>query len=491
MMLYSKRNEKKHQKQQQETLKLSTQTYSTISYYRSINLQVIKQTTKKTYIVARSEKSMDLIGLLDSNYKGSEDTIPMTPISPSEAEKMRHSSEGIHLTSISNFREIGGMPIENSPFIIRYGMLFRSGAPTWSNASDTRILLDQLHIKTLVDFRTSYETKSFTGWTSSRFEDNFVTFSVKKDPLPLEENECPKKYDDIDPVKEEMIMEEQHVSRFHRFRRMSAVDGISGIVAWASSEISGLQVYTTNTGGRRGSFSTSTPNHYAVQENTRPSSPCRFNSQVGHGRKHYNIPLINNNLFFEGVYSSAPSSVKMKCSAVKYLGTEKIGALFLIKHLNDMGIFEMYRLTLEYTKQELLTIFRVLKNPDNYPIMIFCSLGKDRTGMVTALLLSCLGVPRDIIVRDYHLSEENLAPNFEKIRRYLTRIGFTKEEFALAPEVTLLQLLNYIDQRYGTVSNYLVSIGFTIEEQMQLKNTLLVQREMRFDNNYPVMQPQV
>jgi len=410
--------------------------------------------------------------------KGQEDHIPMTPIQPSEAEKLRHIMEGIHLTSISNFRDLGGMPIEGSPYIIvRPGVIFRSGSPTWSNISDTRVLLDQLHIKTLVDFRTSYETKSFTGWTSSRFEDNFVTFSIKKDPL--EEIECPqKRYDYIDPAKEE-TMEEQQISRFHRFRRMSAIDGINGVMAWATSEI---QTYTNT--GRRTSFSINTQNG-----NEMVNFHNGFNSNCG-GRKHYNIPLINNNLFFEGVYSSAPSSVKMKCSAVKYvLGTEKIGALFLIKHLNEMGLFEMYRLTLEYTKKELLTIFRIFKNPSNYPIMYFCSLGKDRTGIVTTLLLSCLGVPRDIIVRDYHLSEENLCPNFEKMRRYLSRIGFTKEEFALAPEITLLQLLDYIDQRYGSVCNYLASIGFSLEEQMQLRNILLVQRDMRMDNT--VLQPQM
>ena len=43
-------------------------------------------------------------------------------------------------------------------------------------------------------------------------------------------------------------------------------------------------------------------------------------------------------------------------------------------------------------------------------VMYFCTAGKDRTGVVSALLLRRLGYPDDVIIRDYMLSKDNLMP---------------------------------------------------------------------------------
>ena len=47
------------------------------------------------------------------------------------------------------------------------------------------------------------------------------------------------------------------------------------------------------------------------------------------------------------------------------------------------------------------------------PISYNCSVGQDRTGVATALVLSALGVPRDIILEVYHLSTSYGRPDNE------------------------------------------------------------------------------
>ncbi|WP_336961356.1 tyrosine-protein phosphatase [Sphingobium aquiterrae] len=44
------------------------------------------------------------------------------------------------------------------------------------------------------------------------------------------------------------------------------------------------------------------------------------------------------------------------------------------------------------------------------PIAYNCSAGQDRTGFVTAMILSALGTPRDVIIQDYHLSTKYRQP---------------------------------------------------------------------------------
>ena len=59
-------------------------------------------------------------------------------------------------------------------------------------------------------------------------------------------------------------------------------------------------------------------------------------------------------------------------------------------------------------KDELKDLFKILGDESNYPLVFHCSIGTDRTGMVSFLALNLLGVSRDEIYYDYLFS--NFAP---------------------------------------------------------------------------------
>jgi len=301
--------------------------------------------------------------------------------------------------------------------------VFRSAAPTYASDEDKEVLLDKLDILTLIDFRTTYETKHL-NFGRPKYEDNFQTFSAKvNDGSDI---------DTIDENKEEIIMVQQ-------------------------GTFSGLKRIYKGT----------------------PRVGARRLSTSGVTRKRYSIPLINSTYFFDGVYPNAPPSTKLKCSAVRYvLRSDKVAAYILLRHLNTLGLFEMYRLTAEHTKREILTIFKILRNIDNYPISFFCALGKDRTGVISALLLSCLGVPRHVIMENYHETEEHLAPTIESIKTYFNRIGLTNEEFVMAPKYVMEKFLAYLDTQYGSIPKYLNSIGFSYDDQSTLFDFLTYEPQL-------------
>ncbi len=53
-----------------------------------------------------------------------------------------------------------------------------------------------------------------------------------------------------------------------------------------------------------------------------------------------------------------------------------------------------------------LPVFEVATDPDRLPLLFNCTAGKDRTGVVAAILLRILGVDDDTIMADYLLSNE-------------------------------------------------------------------------------------
>lgn len=148
----------------------------------------------------------------------------------------------------------------------------------------------------------------------------------------------------------------------------------------------------------------------------------------------------------------------------------------------------MYKLFIERSKTQFLQVFRILKNKNNYPILGFCSLGKDRTGCVMAMLLSVLGVPRDEILNDYAETEKHIISHLETVRPKMTRMGLVKDEFALAPKDVMRQLLEFIDSKYGSVEGYLESIGFSRAEQDELRMAMLEVRYIEQKKESPIPQ---
>jgi protein-tyrosine phosphatase len=112
---------------------------------------------------------------------------------------------------------------------------------------------------------------------------------------------------------------------------------------------------------------------------------------------------------------------------------------------------------------------------DDGAVVFYCMAGKDRTGLIAALLLSVAGVDRRAIAEDYALSAENLRPMLdmwietagdEDERALRARIG-------AAPAEAMLSVLDALDEQYGGTEEYLRGAGVT-EGQLGRVRTRLV-----------------
>ena len=82
-----------------------------------------------------------------------------------------------------------------------------------------------------------------------------------------------------------------------------------------------------------------------------------------------------------------------------------------------------------------------IADSNNHPILLNCSHGKDRTGLITAVVLRALGCSADDIADDYHISEAHgTTPEAKEIFRKHSPL-LTLEKWTKAPRNVMLQTL--------------------------------------------------
>ncbi|KAI8647151.1 protein-tyrosine phosphatase-like protein [Parasitella parasitica] len=138
-----------------------------------------------------------------------------------------------------------------------------------------------------------------------------------------------------------------------------------------------------------------------------------------------------------------------------------------------MGVNKMYREFATYCQAEIREALMVFTNPQNYPIEIHCTQGKDRTGMVSALILSIAGVPQDTIINDYAKTQKGLAPIYDDMLAEVRQSGLS-EDFAQAPPQNMRDLLDFLNKEYGSIDEYLDAIGFGSELRDRVKSVICV-----------------
>ncbi len=125
----------------------------------------------------------------------------------------------------------------------------------------------------------------------------------------------------------------------------------------------------------------------------------------------------------------------------------------------------------------LTRAIEVLASVDSLPAVVHCSAGKDRTGVLSALVLAFLGVPDETIVEDYALSGLAMERLLERLKAEYPDSVEAVEQFAPAilhvvPE-TMEQFLTSLRAEYGTYAGLAEALGVSAAVS-RLEQTVLV-----------------
>lgn len=171
------------------------------------------------------------------------------------------------------------------------------------------------------------------------------------------------------------------------------------------------------------------------------------------GAKYYNIPFRPDN---DSFYSE---EVK------------------IYKYAADISEVYLNRLKKKTFGKQLVRALEIISDRENYPLLFHCGAGKDRTGILTAFVLSLLGVADDDIATEYSLTD----PFMESIRVRIVNDPATPQAIKDLPDFawrakpeSMHLLLNTLRQKYGSIQGYVEFMGGDESLIENLKNALLI-----------------
>ena len=134
-----------------------------------------------------------------------------------------------------------------------------------------------------------------------------------------------------------------------------------------------------------------------------------------------------------------------------------------------------YTSWLDHRQDQVGATLSTLAEPDTGAAIYHCAAGKDRTGVISALLLDIAGVSRQTIAEDYgltgrYLHQRNLDSATDNGETPLATWQLYQAEFC--PPEGMIKTLQHLDDNYGGVLPYLETIGLDTSQIGVLREAL-------------------
>lgn len=173
--------------------------------------------------------------------------------------------------------------------------------------------------------------------------------------------------------------------------------------------------------------------------------------------KTFNFPLRGNSFT---VFSDRILSKKMKAGDVKVYAQD------------------MFSFLLENNSDYFIKMFDILLDAGNYPVLIYCSSGSDRSAAASALILAALDIDLDQIVSDYMLTNDLIDFRaYVPIQSIFLEDPEIQETFTALFQVhksTITYSYDKILKEYGSLDNYFdTQLTLTPKKREKLKEIML------------------
>ncbi|KAM0721830.1 hypothetical protein Q7P37_002755 [Cladosporium fusiforme] len=163
---------------------------------------------------------------------------------------------------------------------------------------------------------------------------------------------------------------------------------------------------------------------------------------------------------------NGPAYTRALLKRLSYTQTAQLGVLYLLTYrtqaisilgrnvLSKRGLSGLAIDTLTHSTAEIARVFALLADPASYPVLVHCTQGKDRTGLVCLLAGLLCGASEEALRRDYERSAVELEPEREARVLDVARIGLPAS-FVGCEDGLVGVVCAWLKEEWGGVEGYL------------------------------------
>ena len=197
------------------------------------------------------------------------------------------------------------------------------------------------------------------------------------------------------------------------------------------------------------------------------------------GKMRYFIALMNEGVIKKGVFQRLKKRAKLLVATLAPLSStskrmdQKVKSIFL-KVINSGGLALLNELAIEKSPEALISCLKIITiEAEHKAVGVFCTAGKDRTGLICALTLSILGATDDEIIADYILSDSvyGQLKSSAKVAS-LSQHDLDPDIFLRAKAPVIMETLEFMREKFGSVEEFLDTYGFNEDWRTRLRNNI-------------------
>ena len=148
-----------------------------------------------------------------------------------------------------------------------------------------------------------------------------------------------------------------------------------------------------------------------------------------------------------------------------------------LEEFNDIGNLYLHMIRQKEFGCRLVEALEIIARLDNHPLVFHCFAGKDRTGVLAAMLLSLLGVADEDIIQDFSLS----TPYMDLIKERFYKRSQMREDGKVPPDFfwkaepqSMSRFLTGLKQEFGSAREYVAAHGADTSLCERLEGALLI-----------------
>lgn len=139
----------------------------------------------------------------------------------------------------------------------------------------------------------------------------------------------------------------------------------------------------------------------------------------------------------------------------------------ITKSDTEMTLGDFYCRLLDESKVMFKDIFNIFYAESSTGVLFHCAAGKDRTGVVAALLLNLLGVSDTDIIANYEVTYSHLSQN------EALNVPESHKHLMNSDRDNIILFLEALKETYDDANNYLLACGMTEEQLNSIKEEYL------------------